>query len=73
MAGASIAIRRTAASSGLLYPLDLFYGVFALLPIVLAMPLGALLAQRLSPKTFDRLILVILACLAAKLAIGAFF
>lgn len=63
----------TAASSGLLYPLDLFYGIFALLPIVLAMPLGALLARQLSPKTFDRLILVVLACLAVKLVTGAFF
>lgn len=63
----------TAAGNGLLHPLDLVYGVFALLPIILAMPLGALLAQRLSPKTFDRLILVILTCLAAKLLAEALF
>lgn len=61
-----------ASASGLLHPTDLLYGLFAVAPIMLAMPLGARLAQRLSPKTFDRLILIVLSCLAIKLLADAF-
>lgn len=44
-----------------------FYSVVALLPVSLGMPIGAWLGRRLSPETFDRLILILLAVIAAKL------
>ncbi len=43
----------------------------ATLPLIAGMPLGALLARRMSKTFFDRLILVILAVIATRLVIGA--
>src|SRR3546814_3634806 len=57
--------------SGLVRESDLVYGLFALLPLSLAMPVGAALARRVSPKTFDRVILVLLVCLSVKLIFDA--
>jgi uncharacterized protein len=59
------------AASGLIQPGDLFYSLFALLPVSLAMPLGAALARRISPEALDRIILGILALIAAKLLFEA--
>lgn len=61
----------TAVASGLFRVSDLFYGLFALIPIFLAMPVGAALAKRVSPTAFDRLILALLVCLSAKLIFDA--
>lgn len=44
----------------------------AVVPILGAMPLGALLARKLSPAVFDKVILVFLALLAIKLLVDAF-
>lgn len=43
-------------------------GFAALVPMVLCMPLGELLAKRFNRHTFDRALLVLLVCLALKLA-----
>ncbi len=47
--------------------------VLALIPLVAFMPLGAWAARRLSPKGFDRLILVFLSILAVRLIYTSFF
>ena len=49
----------------------LVLSLFAVLPILAFMPVGAKLAERFSRQTFDRVILVLLACLAAKLVASA--
>jgi len=41
--------------------------LFALIPLLAFMPIGAWLARRISAATFDRIVLVILSLLAAKL------
>lgn len=43
----------------------------AIVPLLGAMPAGSWLAQRIRRETFDRVILVLLAVIAARLAIGA--
>jgi uncharacterized membrane protein YfcA len=43
------------------------YSVIALVPVAVGMALGGWLGKRLSAKTFDRLILVLLAVIALKL------
>jgi uncharacterized membrane protein YfcA len=45
-------------------------GVFALVPILIFMPLGQMLAGRLSRKAFDRLILVFLGVIGLKMVLG---
>jgi uncharacterized membrane protein YfcA len=55
--------------SGLIMPGDLWYSLFALLPVSLAMPAGAWLAKRISAAALDRVILAILCLLAAKLVV----
>ncbi|MDH3236643.1 MAG: sulfite exporter TauE/SafE family protein, partial [Alphaproteobacteria bacterium] len=45
----------------------LLLSVLAVLPIAAAMPAGAWLARTLNPQTFDRVVLVFLAGMAAKL------
>ena len=60
-----------AVASGIFRASDLYYGVFALVPIFLAMPVGAALAKRFSRAAFDRLILALLVCLSAKLIFDA--
>jgi uncharacterized membrane protein YfcA len=55
------------AANGLIMPGDLWYSLFALLPVSLAMPAGAWLGRRVSAAALDRIILAILSVLAAKL------
>jgi uncharacterized membrane protein YfcA len=43
------------------------YSTLALLPVAIGMPIGSWLARRMSMRTFDRLILVVLAAIAVKL------
>lgn len=44
----------------------------AIAPLLVAMPVGSWLAQRVSRETFDRLILALLAVIAARLLVGVF-
>jgi len=57
--------------SGLIMQGDLWYSLFALLPVSLAMPAGAWIARRISAASLDRVILAILCVLALKLAADA--
>jgi uncharacterized membrane protein YfcA len=57
--------------SGLIMPGDLWYSLFALLPVSLSMPVGAWLGKRISARALDRVILTILCVLAVKLAVDA--
>ncbi len=63
----------TVALNGLYRPHEIFYSIFALLPVSLAMPLGARLAKRISPATLDRVILATLCVIALKLVGDATF
>ena len=56
---------------GVLTPQRALLSAAALLPLVAGMPLGALLARRFSKTFFDRLILVLLALIAARLVLHA--
>jgi len=60
-----------ASTNGLIQENEIYYSMFALVPVSLAMPLGAKLAHRVSPQVLDRAILAILAILAAKLMVEA--
>lgn len=51
----------------------MIFSIFALLPISLAMPLGARLARSIKPEVFDRLILGLLSVIALRLLAGVFF
>ncbi|MBU2533918.1 MAG: sulfite exporter TauE/SafE family protein [Alphaproteobacteria bacterium] len=62
-----------AAMNGLIHENEIFYSTFALVPVSLAMPLGAMIATRVSPRMLDRIILAILAILAAKLLVEALY
>jgi len=55
------------AIAGILTWDRLLLSVLAVLPIAAAMPAGAWLARTLNPQTFDRVVLVFLAGMAAKL------
>ena len=59
------------AVSGILTWERLLLSALAVVPIGAAMPVGAWLARRLSPPTFDRLVLAFLAAMAAKLSYDA--
>ena len=59
------------AISGILTWDRLLLSVLAVLPIGAAMPVGAWLARTLSAPTFDRLVLIFLAAMAAKLIYDA--
>jgi uncharacterized membrane protein YfcA len=61
------------AAWGVLTPERALLGAAAILPLVAGMPFGALLARRFSKAFFDRLILVILALIAARLVLHAVF
>ena len=61
------------STTGLLTPRDLLYSLFALLPVSLAMPLGAYLARRASARALDGVILAILSGIALKLIMEAVF
>ncbi|WP_099867145.1 sulfite exporter TauE/SafE family protein [Pararhizobium haloflavum] len=54
---------------GLVTPMMLGLSLLAVLPILAFMPVGALLARRLSRDTFDKIMLTLLAALAIKLLI----
>lgn len=56
---------------GYLTPQTLALSVSALLPLVLGMWIGARIARRIAPETFQNLVLVILAGLAVRLVWGA--
>jgi len=56
----------------LLTPDLLAISALALIPLVLFMPIGAKLAERLTPEGFDKAILLLLALLAARIAYSAF-
>jgi uncharacterized protein len=62
-----------ASTNGLIRENEIFYSLFALVPVSLAMPLGAALASKVSPQVLDRVILAILAVLSAKLLVEALF
>jgi len=55
---------------GLLGASELLEGALALIPILIFMPLGQILANRLSHRTFDRLILVFLGLMGIKMVLG---
>ena len=52
---------------GLITPTLMGLGLATLLPVVVTIPLGAWLAQRLSPAAFDKVVLVLLSGLALRL------
>ena len=60
----------TMAIAGLLRPEWLLQGAFALIPIAIFMPVGQWLADRLSQKAFDRVILVFLGLMGLKMVLG---
>ena len=53
--------------AGLMTPVLLAISFLALVPILIAMPLGARAARHISPASFDRLILIMLSLLALRL------
>lgn len=56
--------------AGLLQPVWLLEGALALVPILLAMPVGRAIAERMSRAAFDRLILVFLGLIGIKMLAG---
>lgn len=56
--------------AGIMRPDWVLQGFFALVPILLFMPLGQALAGRLSRKAFDRMILVFLGLIGLKMVLG---
>lgn len=56
--------------AGLISPYSLALGLGSLAMIALGMPFGNWLAQRWSARTFDRVMLTLLALLAAKILLG---
>lgn len=59
--------------AGIITPMGLLYSCLAMIPIFAGMPVGAFLAKRLSRPVFDRAILLLLACLAAKMLFDSLF
>lgn len=57
-------------AAGLMQPVWLLEGAAALLPILLAMPIGRALARRMSRNAFDRLILIFLGVIGVKMLAG---
>lgn len=58
--------------TGMLTERGMIFSVFALIPISLAMPLGARLARSIKPVVFDRLILGLLAIISVRLLADVF-
>lgn len=56
---------------GYLTPTNILLSCSALLPLAAGMPLGAMLAKRISRKRFNQILLVILSLLSVKLLMGA--
>ena len=57
-------------AAGLMQPRWLLEGMLALIPILLAMPVGRALAMRLSKTAFDRMILIFLGVIGIKMLAG---
>ena len=57
----------TQLALGILTPERVLYGLIAILPLVLGMPIGDLLGRRISRQAFDRVIMAILVLLAVRL------
>jgi len=57
-------------AAGLMQPEWVFEGALALIPILLAMPVGRALSKRMSRVAFDRLILVFLGIIGLKMVVG---
>lgn len=57
-------------ATGILGVTELTEGVLALLPILIFMPIGQALAARLSRTMFDRMILIFLGIIGAKMVLG---
>ncbi len=53
---------------GIMDPRRLVYSLAALIPLTALMPAGAWLARQVAPRVFDRVILALLAVIAARLA-----
>ena len=58
------------AIAGLLEPVWLLEGAFALIPTLLFMPLGRWFALRLSREAFDRLLMIFLGLVGIKMLLG---
>lgn len=58
------------ALAGVMQPFWLLEGCLALVPILIFMPLGQVIAGRLSREAFDRMILVFLGIVGAKMVLG---
>lgn len=56
--------------AGLMEPIWLLEGTVALVPILLAMPVGRALSKRMSRTAFDRLILIFLGIIGVKMLTG---
>jgi len=56
--------------AGVMQPAWLLQGAFALLPILIFMPVGQAVSGRLSRKAFDRMILVFLGVIGLKMVLG---
>ena len=52
---------------GLMQAEHLIFGLLAVIPLMGFMPLGAFFLRHTSPKIFDKMILVILVCVAIRL------
>lgn len=57
--------------AGLVTPERALYSVLALIPVTLAMTVGGVIGKRMSPQTFDRVILIALSLIATKLLFDA--
>jgi hypothetical protein len=57
------------AFNGLVSPYRLLESVLALVPALLFMPVGSTIGKRLGPKTFDRIVLCLLALIGAQLLV----
>ena len=60
-------------AAGVMTPTILLIGVTALVPLFLGMRIGGWLAKSISARSFDRLILLMLAALTVKLSTDALF
>lgn len=58
------------AVAGLMEPAWLVEGAFAIVPIILFMPVGRMIAQRMSRETFDRMVLAFLGLIGLKMLAG---
>ena len=57
----------TLISVGILTPERMLLSVFAIVPILMGMPIGSWIARNVNVEIFDKLVLVLLLCIALKL------